>query len=64
MWCCSYCYCCAIRIAFIYGKVKADKSLQMEFMYEPAQETTDTHFELLDNENEVNLNCCAVTVST
>lgn len=44
-----------IRIGYLYGHVKPDNEVVVDFIYEPPQESTDMHFKLLDNEEEVRI---------
>lgn len=37
------------RVAFLYGTFLEDKSVRVEFTYEPPQESTDMTFQLLDD---------------
>ena len=42
-----------IRIGYLYGHVKPGNEVVVDYIYEPPQESTDMHFQLLDNEEEV-----------
>lgn len=41
-----------MRIGFLYGHFNEDKSVKVEFIYEPPQTTTDSTFEILEDEEE------------
>ena len=41
------------RVAYLYGIIKPDNTVKVEFIYEPPQECTDVYFQLLDNVAEV-----------
>lgn len=42
-----------MRVAYLYGRIKDDKSVQVEVVYEPPQETTDVSFTLMDDSKAV-----------
>jgi hypothetical protein len=41
------------RVGFLYGKFNEDKTVKVELIYEPPQETTDTSFTILPDSKEV-----------
>jgi hypothetical protein len=45
-----------IRVGFLYGKFNEDKTVKVELIYEPPQETTDTSFTILPDSREVRYN--------
>lgn len=42
-----------MRMGYLYGRIKDDKSVQVEIVYEPPQETNDVSFTLLNDSKAV-----------